>query len=35
MHMASTHVDDPGPFFHGSTAHLAPADLLEPGRASN
>ena len=26
---------DPGPFFHGTKADLAPGDLLEPGRASN
>ena len=28
-------VEDPGPFFHGTKADLAPGDLLEPGRGSN
>ncbi|HWS57321.1 MAG TPA: NAD(+)--rifampin ADP-ribosyltransferase [Actinotalea sp.] len=26
---------DPGPFFHGTKAHLEPGDLLEPGRTPN
>jgi hypothetical protein len=26
---------DPGPFFHGTKADLAPGDLLEPGHRSN
>jgi len=26
---------DPGPFFHGTKADLAPGDVLEPGRRSN
>ena len=26
---------DPGPFFHGTKAELAPGDLLHPGRRSN
>ena len=28
-------VNDPGPFYHGTKASLAPGDLLEAGRASN
>ncbi|WP_425581168.1 NAD(+)--rifampin ADP-ribosyltransferase [Terrabacter carboxydivorans] len=28
-------VDDPGPFFHGTRADVAPGDLLTPGRRSN
>ena len=28
-------VDDPGPFFHGTKAHLEPGDLLEVGHRSN
>lgn len=28
-------VTDPGPFFHGTKAELAPGDLLEPGFRSN
>jgi rifampin ADP-ribosylating transferase len=27
--------EDPGPFFHGTKADLAPGDLLHPGRRSN
>ncbi|MFS0703441.1 NAD(+)--rifampin ADP-ribosyltransferase [Cellulomonas sp. 179-A 9B4 NHS] len=30
-----TGVDDPGPFFHGTTAELQVGDLLVPGRRSN
>ncbi len=26
---------DPGPFYHGTKAHLAPGDVLEPGYSSN
>ncbi len=32
---ATTGVDDPGPFFHGTKADLQVGDLLEPGRSSN
>ena len=28
-------VDDPGPFFHGTKADLAPGSLLRPGHQSN
>lgn len=28
-------VQDPGPFFHGTRADLAPGDRLEPGHSSN
>ena len=28
-------VEDPGPFFHGTRADLAPGDLLGPGYSSN
>lgn len=28
-------VDDPGPFFHGTRADVAPGDLLTPGRMTN
>ena len=28
-------VQDPGPFFHGTRADLAPGDSLEPGYSSN
>lgn len=27
--------DDPGPFFHGTKAHLEPGDVLQPGFSSN
>jgi rifampin ADP-ribosylating transferase len=27
--------EDPGPFFHGTKAHLNPGDVLEPGFLSN
>ena len=31
----SSAVEDPGPFFHGTKADLAPGDLLHPGHRSN
>lgn len=32
---ASSPVDDPGPFYHGTKADLKPGDWLEPGYRSN
>ena len=34
-HERTSDVDDPGPFFHGTKADLAPGDVLTPGRRSN
>ncbi|MET1155392.1 NAD(+)--rifampin ADP-ribosyltransferase [Arthrobacter sp.] len=31
----SAETGDPGPFYHGTKADLAPGDLLEPGYSSN
>lgn len=31
----ATRVEDPGPFFHGTRADLAPGELLQPGFRSN